>query len=172
MLYRKKIQVYNRNEVLSQRENTSITFTQEVSKTAHVESDFLTVTLNDNYTRKQKIDLDLKLEASKMASLSMWVQPAQKGITENILTEELGYMQQNLRKFKALDFQLTWEHPYLLLDLKPETTLTPEARAYIFIPETHQVKAFYRINEDSVVGVEVRAKIIWSLPSPYLFRGL
>ena len=147
-LYREKIKIYNRNEVLSSSENTSISFAKEISVNTDVKSDFLTVSLNENFIRKQKIDLDLKLETSKMASLSMLVQPAQTKKSNNILTPKQGYRQQNLRKFKSLDFQLSWEHPYLLLDLKPETPLTPEARAYIFIPETHQVKAFYRINED------------------------
>jgi hypothetical protein len=148
-LFRGKIKIYNRSEVLSQTENTPVSFEPNLLQ-SNDESNILTAQFAKNSFRtKQKIEVDLTLNAGKMASLSVLVQPIQTHKSKHVFSEKQDYEMQNLRKHKTLDFQLSWDHPYLLLDLKPEGNLKPEARPFIFIPETHQVKAFYKTSKDS-----------------------
>ncbi len=147
-LYRKKLTIYNRSEVLNEASNTKLAFTTPLTTTSEESKGINTQLAKSSFGTKEKIEAGLSLETGKGASLSILVRPV-KVQDDNLFSQKKGYEQQNLRTNKILNFQSVQDHPYLLVDLKPNTELKPKARPYIFIPETHQVLIFFKTSEDT-----------------------
>jgi len=148
-LYRKKIKIYNRSEVLRLSENTPIDFVAQSFEPAEIEIGIEATLAQNNFSPKEKIELSLSLKNAKSASLSVLVKPLDQNSIDAINAAKTDYEKQNSRKSNPLNFKAVQDHAYLIMDLKANTALKPEARPFIFIPESHQVKTFFKIKNDT-----------------------
>ncbi|MHA7101101.1 hypothetical protein [Roseivirga pacifica] len=141
-LFRKKLSIFNRAEVLEKASGAQVHFAVNSKEITPVSQNISVSLSKSGFNSKEQVVVNLSGQTN--AQLSIAVRPV--GETDVLIEKGSGYSKFNLRSNKALDFKAPQDHAWLLFDLLPKTDLQPDSRPYAFIPEDHRIKGFYKVS--------------------------
>jgi hypothetical protein len=148
-VYRTKLNIYNRQEAIETVNGNKLEFidsenlnTETISQNIKISSD------KTSFEFKEKVGLTLGLDVAEKASISILVRPYQPDVAHIKVQPKNQFEKQNYREFKSLNFKSIGDHNSLQYDLIRNSPVIAELRTSIYVPETKQLKGFFRVTGD------------------------
>jgi hypothetical protein len=148
-VYRTKLSIYNRQEAVETANGSSLDFT--ASGMSIDEKTNQNITINSNkssFELKEKVELDLGLVNADKANISILVRPLLPEVEHIKAQPKSEFEKQNYREFKSLNFKSMSDHNSLQYDLIRNSPLIDGLRTSIYVPETKQLKGFFKVTGD------------------------
>uniref|UniRef100_UPI0040483393 hypothetical protein n=1 Tax=Roseivirga sp. TaxID=1964215 RepID=UPI0040483393 len=148
-MFRTKLGIYNRQEAIETANSSSLDFSSPENITLQSLNENISLKgAKTTFGFKEKVELNLGLVNADNANISILVRPHSADI-DHIKAEPLNsFEKQNYRAFKTLNFQTLADHNALQYQLVRKSPVTEGLRTSIYVPETKQLKGFFKVNND------------------------